>query len=308
MRVLVAGREGQVARALVARLADHQVVALEPPELDLTDDASVAAAMARARPDLVVNAAAYTAVDKAEDQEALAFAVNCDGAARLAAAAADAGAPFVHFSTDYVFDGLKGAPYLESDAPSPLGVYGRSKEAGERAVLAANPRSVVLRTAWVCSPDGANFVKTMLRLAAEREELRVVADQHGAPTFAADLADAVAVMAPRLLAAAAEDAAFGLFHLTGSPHTTWHGFTAEILAQAATRGHRQPRLQAITTSEFPTRAVRPVDGRLDCSRIGQVHGITPADWRQSLARCLDTLVANTPTRDTPTGPAKENSV
>ncbi|MGG5885745.1 dTDP-4-dehydrorhamnose reductase [Falsiroseomonas sp. HC035] len=290
MRVLIAGREGQVARALVRRLDGHEVTALEPPELDLTDDASVAAAIAAARPDLVVNAAAYTAVDRAEDQEALAFAVNCAGAARLAAAAADHGAPFVHFSTDYVFDGGKGAPYLETDSPSPLGVYGRSKEEGERAVLAANPRSVVLRTAWVCSPDGANFVKTMLRLAAERDELRVVADQHGAPTFAADLAEAVAYMAPRLLAAPAGDAAFGLFHLTGAPHTTWHGFAEAIVAEAARRGHKQPRVTAITTADFPTRAVRPPDGRLDCSRIGAVHGIAPADWRQSLATCLDTLV------------------
>jgi dTDP-4-dehydrorhamnose reductase len=298
MRVLVAGREGQVARALVARFAGHDVRALEPPELDLTNDASIAAAMAQAQPDLVVNAAAYTAVDKAEDHEALAFAVNCDGAARLAAAAAAAGAPFVHFSTDYVFDGRKGAPYLETDPPSPLGVYGRSKEAGERAVLAANPRSVVLRTAWVCSPDGANFVKTMLRLAAERDELRVVADQHGAPTFAADLADAVAVLAPRLLDPRAGADAFGLFHLTGAPHTTWHGFTAEILAQAAQRGRKPPRLTAVATADYPTRAARPADGRLDCSRIGRVHGITPADWRQSLARCLDVLA----------GPAKENSL
>lgn len=296
MRVLVAGREGQVARALLARLAPegHAVVALEPPELDLTSRDSIAAAMRDARPELVINAAAYTAVDKAEDQPDIAYAVNRDGAAWLAEAAAAAGAPFVHFSTDYVFDGRKGAPYLESDAPSPLGVYGASKEAGERAVLAANPRSVVLRTAWVCSPDGANFVKTMLRLAADRPELRVVADQHGAPTFAADLADAVARMAPRLLAAPAGDAAFGLFHLSGAPHTTWHGFTAEILAQAAARGRTIPQLVAIATADYPTRAARPADGRLDCGRIGQVHGITPADWRASLARCLDTLVGPLP--------------
>jgi dTDP-4-dehydrorhamnose reductase len=237
-----------------------------------------------------VNAAAYTAVDRAEDQADLAFAVNRDGAARLAAAAAARGAPFVHFSTDYVFDGTKGSPYVETDTPSPLGVYGSSKEAGERAVLAANPRSVVLRTAWVCGPHGGNFVKTMLRLAAEREELRVVADQHGAPTFAADLAEAVARMAPRLVSAPAGDAAFGLFHLTGAPHTTWHGFTEEILAQAARRGHRLPRLAGIATADYPTRAARPADGRLDCSKIHRVHGMAPADWRDSLARCLDVLV------------------
>jgi dTDP-4-dehydrorhamnose reductase len=241
MRVLVAGREGQVARALLRRLgADgHQVAALEPPELDLTSRDSIAAAVAAARPDLVINAAAYTAVDRAEDQEALAHAVNRDGAGWLAAEAASVGAALIHFSTDYVFDGRGGAPYRETDAPNPLGVYGRSKEAGERATFAANPRSVVLRTAWVCSPDGANFVRTMIRLAAERDEIRVVADQHGAPTFAADLAEACARMAPRLLAAGAGDPAFGLFHLTGAPHTSWHGFAEAILDGAAARGQRR---------------------------------------------------------------------
>lgn len=292
MRVLVAGREGQVARALLARLVPegHQVTALEPPELDLTSRDSIARAMDEAAPDLVVNAAAYTAVDRAEDQADLALAVNATGAGWLAEAAAARGAPFVHFSTDYVFDGLKGTPYVETDAPSPLGVYGATKEAGERAVLAANPRSAVLRTAWVCSPDGANFVKTMLRLAGEREELRVVADQHGAPTFAADLADAVARMAPRLLAARAGDEAFGLFHLSGAPHTTWHGFTEAILAGAAARGRKVPRLVPIATSDYPTRARRPADGRLDCGKIARVHGIAAADWRASLARTLDILV------------------
>jgi dTDP-4-dehydrorhamnose reductase len=299
MRVLVAGREGQVARALLARLSPegHQVTALEPPELDLTDRASIAAAMEAAQPDLVVNAAAYTAVDRAEDQPGLARAVNATGAGWLAAAAAAHGAPFVHFSTDYVFDGLKGSPYTEADPTSPLGVYGATKEAGERAVLAANPRSAVIRTAWVCSADGANFVKTMLRLAKEREEIRVVADQHGAPTFAADLADAVARMAARLLAAPAGDEAFGIFHLSGAPHTTWHGFTAEILSQAGRRGHPVPKLTPIATADYPTKAKRPADGRLDCARIGRVHGIAPADWRASLGHCLDLLV----------GPIKETA-
>lgn len=299
MRVLIAGREGQVARALVARFLPegHKVTALEPPDLDLTNRAGIAAAMATAAPDLVVNAAAYTAVDRAEDQPELARAVNATGAGWLAAAAAAQGAPFVHFSTDYVFDGLKGAPYTEDDTTSPLGVYGATKAEGERLVLAANPRSVVIRTAWVCSADGANFVKTMLRLAKEHEELRVVADQHGAPTFAADLADAVARMAPRLLAAPAGDPAFGLFHLSGAPHTTWHGFTAEILEQAGRRGLSRSRLAAIATSDYPTKARRPADGRLDCAKIGRVHGIAPADWRVSLGRCLDLLV----------GPMKEGA-
>ena len=299
MRVLIAGREGQVARALVERLvnSDHQVTALEPPDLDLTNHASIAAAMTMVVPDLVVNAAAYTAVDRAEDQPEVARAVNATGAGWLAKAAGARGVPFVHFSTDYVFDGLKGVPYVEADAPNPLGIYGATKEAGEVAVLAANPRSVVIRTAWVCSADGANFVKTMLRLAKERAELCVVADQHGAPTFAADLADAVARMAPRLLAAPAGDAAFGLFHLSGAPHTTWHGFTAEILEQAAMRGHPRPRLSPIATSDYPTKARRPADGRLDCSKIERVHGIVPADWRTSLGHCLDRLL----------GPIKETA-
>jgi len=298
MRILVAGREGQVARALVARFRPegHLVTALEPPALDLTDRASIRAAVAQAAPDLVVNAAAYTAVDRAEDQPELAHAVNCTGAAWLAEAAAAYGAPFVHFSTDYVFDGLKGAPYVETDAPSPAGVYGATKEAGERAVLAANSRTAVIRTAWVCSPDGANFVKTMLRLAQERDEIRVVADQHGAPTFAEDLADAVARVAPRLLAAPHGDEAFGLFHLSGAPHTTWHGFTAEILAGAGRRGHPAPRLTAIETADYPTKAKRPPDGRLDCTKIARVHGVQAADWRVSLGRCLDALL----------GPVKEN--
>jgi dTDP-4-dehydrorhamnose reductase len=297
MRVLVAGREGQLARALRRRLAadGHEVIALEPPALDLTDRAGLARMMAEAAPAVVINAAAYTAVDRAEDEEALARAVNATGAGWLAEEAARHGAPMVHVSTDYVFDGLKGAPYVEADAPNPLGAYGRTKLEGELLVLAAQPRAIVLRTAWVCSADGANFVKTMLRLATEREELRVVADQHGAPSFADDLAAAIARMLPRLLAAPAGDDAFGLFHLTGAPHTTWHGFAEAILDGAAARGHPRPRLVPIGTQDYPTKARRPADGRLDCARIGQVHGIAPADWRVSLARCLDSLL----------GPVKE---
>jgi dTDP-4-dehydrorhamnose reductase len=292
MRVLVAGREGQVARALRERLPrdGHAVTALEPPELDIIDRARIAAALDRAAPDLVVNAAAYTAVDRAEDEPALATAINRDGAAWLAEAAAARGLPFLHLSTDYVFDGTRGAPYVEEDAPNPLGVYGRSKLDGERAVLAANPRSIVLRTAWVCSPHGANFVKTMLRLAAERPELRVVADQLGAPTFADDLADAIARLVPRMAAAPSGDPGFGLFHLTGAPHTSWPGFAAAILDGAARRGRPRPALAAIATADYPTPARRPADGRLDCGKIGRIHGIAPADWRVSLARCLDALL------------------
>ena len=297
MRILIAGREGQLARALIARLAGHEITALEPPALDLTSRDSISAAIAAAQPAFVINAAAYTAVDRAEDDVALARAVNATGAGWLAEAAAERGAPFVHVSTDYVFAGDKGTPYVETDPVAPLGVYGATKEEGERLVLAANPRSAVIRTAWVCSPDGVNFVKTMLRLAKERDEIRVVADQQGAPTFAVDLADAIAGMIPRLMAAELGDEAFGIFHLSGAPYTTWHGFTAEILAQAAKRGHPVPRLTPIATADYPTKAKRPSDGRMDCMKIGRVHGIQPADWRVSLGHCLDVLV----------GPVKENT-
>lgn len=292
MRVLVAGRTGQLAVALQERLPrdGHAVSALEAPELDLTDRESIERAMEQAAPDAVVNAAAYTAVDKAEAQPDIAFAVNAIGAGMLADAAAKRGLPMVHISTDYVFSGDGGAPYAEDAATGPTGVYGESKLAGERAVLGNNPRAVILRTAWVCGPHGANFVRTMLRLGAEREALSVVADQQGAPTFAADLAEAIARMLPRLAAAPVGDEAFGLFHLTGAPHTTWHGFAEAIFAGAAARGQKVPRLSAITTAEYPTPARRPADSRLDCGRIGRVHGIHPADWRQSLSHCLDALI------------------
>jgi dTDP-4-dehydrorhamnose reductase len=292
MRVLVAGRTGQLAIELLERLPrdGHTVVALEAPELDLTDPDSIRRAVEQAAPEAIVNAAAYTAVDKAESQRDLAFAVNALGAAMLAAAAAARGLPFVQVSTDYVFAGDGGAPYDEDAPTGPTGVYGESKLAGEQAALAANPRTAILRTAWVCSPHGNNFVKTMLRLGREREAVSVVADQHGAPTFAADLADAIARMLPRLASAPAGDAAFGVFHLTGVPWTTWHGFAEAIFAGAAARGQTVPRLSAITTADYPTPARRPADGRLDCGRIARVHGIEAADWRQSLSRCLDALI------------------
>ena len=299
MRVLVAGRTGQLAVELLERLPrdGHEVVALEAPELDLTEPESIRRAVEQVAPEAIINAAAYTAVDKAESQRDLAFAVNAIGAGMLAAAAAARGLPFLHVSTDYVFSGDGGAPYDEDAPTGPMGVYGESKLAGERAVLATNARSAIIRTAWVCSPHGSNFVKTMLRLGRERESVSVVADQRGAPTFAADLADAMARMLPRLAAAPAGDPAFGVFHLTGKPWTTWHGFAEAIFAGAAARGQKAPRLSAITTAEYPTPARRPADGRLNCGRIASIHGIEAADWRQSLSRCLDTLI----------GPQKQDS-
>ena len=295
MRVLVIGRTGQVSTELLARLpaAGHEAVGLEPPEFDLTDAAQVAAAFAQHRPEAVINAAAYTAVDRAEDDRALAFAVNATGPRLLGEAAARAGVPVIHYSTDYVFDGVKDSPYAEADAPAPVGVYGASKLAGELLLHLAQPRSVTFRTAWVCSAHGNNFVKTMLRFGRERPEMRVVADQHGAPTFADDLADAAIALLPRLAAARAGEDCFGVFHLTGQPYTTWHGFAEAIFAGAAERGQAAPKLTAITTADYPTRAVRPANSRLDCSRAAERLGIAAADWRGGLARCLDALLKET---------------
>lgn len=282
-RILIIGRTGQVATELRALLPD--AVALEAPELDLTRADSIAAALAAHRPAVVVNAAAYTAVDRAEDERDLAFAVNADGPALLGAATAAAGIPVLHISTDYVFDGTRGTPYVETDATSPLGVYGASKLEGERRLRDANPRTTILRTAWVCSAHGGNFVKTMLRLAAERPALRVVADQHGAPTFAADLADALAAIALGMIAD--DKAPTGLFHFTNAGVTTWKDFAAAIFAAAAERGLKTPRLEAITTADYPTPARRPAYSALSTRRIEEAYGVRPRPWAEGLGRLID---------------------
>ena len=292
MRVLVTGAGGQLGSALVAgfRAAGTEVVATTRAELDLASPSTWADRIVAARPHLIVNAAAYTAVDRAEDDRDAAWAVNAEGAAALARAAAACDAALLQVSTDYVFDGRKGAPYTEEDDPSPTGVYGASKLAGERAVLAHHARALVLRTAWVVSASGHNFLRTMLRLGEERESLGVVDDQYGAPTFVDDLTDAIIGMAPRLVSAKAGDPAFGLFHLTGAPHTTWYGFADAIFSETAKRGRKTPALRPIATADYPTRAARPLDSRLDCARISAIHGIAAADWRLSLPRCLDRLL------------------
>lgn len=293
-RILVIGREGQVAQALRAALPTPgtEVIAVGRPDVDLLQAETVASAVRAVRPTLVVLPAAYTAVDRAEDEPDAAYAINAVAPGVIAAAAADVGAPIVHFSTDYVFDGSTATPYREDDATAPLGVYGASKLAGELAVARANPRHVILRTAWVCSPIGANFVKTMLRLAAERPALRVVADQHGAPTFAADLARAVATIHGRLHdnGDAANDERWGVFHLASEGVTTWHGFAEAIVDGLARRGGLRVPVEAIATSEFPTRARRPAYSKLATDKIARVYGVRMPDWRIGLEVCLDTLV------------------
>lgn len=290
--ILVAGGAGQLAAAL-RRAGGDTVRAVGRPELDFDRPESLAVAFRRVGPGLVVNAAAWTAVDAAEGEPEAARRANTDGPAALAALCAGAGIPFVHVSTDYVFDGLKGAPYTEDDPVNPTGVYGATKLAGERAALAANPRTLVLRTSWVYSAKGRNFVRTMLDAARTRDRLRVVADQKGCPTAAADLADAILSIARRLDEGWRDEYA-GVFHAAGEGWTTWHGLAEAAFQEAARHGRRVPVVEAIATADWPTPARRPPDSRLDCGKLARVFGLRLPPWRGSLARTVDELLGAGP--------------
>lgn len=286
MRLLVTGRDGQVVRALRAKSGgDLDVIALGRPELDLSQPETLGAVVARVKPDVIVNAAAYTAVDKAEEEEALATTINGEAAGALARAAAELGIPIVQISTDYVFDGTKPSPYVETDPVAPIGAYGRAKLAGERAVAAANPRHAILRTSWVYDGEGKNFLKTMLRLAETRDELGVVADQIGAPSYAPDIADAVIAVA-RNLRDDPRPARCGVFHMTGAGETSWAGFAKEIFRLSAEAGGPTARVREITSAEYPTPARRPANSRLNCDRLASAHGARLPDWRDALNRCM----------------------
>jgi dTDP-4-dehydrorhamnose reductase len=288
--VLVAGRAGQVARCLVhaARGIDLPLIALGRPDLDITNAESIGRAVTAIKPSLIINAAAYTAVDNAEVEPECAFAINCRGAGRLAAAAGAASIPFIHISSDYVFDGRKCTPYVEDDPPSPLGVYGQSKLDGEMVVRSACPGAVVLRTSWIYSPYGQNFAKTMLRLADTRDVVSVVDDQFGAPTAAGDLASAILAVAKSIKAGRSGEHG-GLYHLTARGSTTWHGFAEAIFADWERRGRHVPQLKRISAADYPTKAVRPANSRLDCTKIERVHGIRLPHWQDSVNECLDAL-------------------
>lgn len=289
MRIVVTGKAGQVATCLIerGRATGHEVIALGRPELDLADPASVLRVLEATRPDLVVSAAAYTAVDRAETDAALAYSVNGAGAGAVAEAAKNLGAALVHLSTDYVFDGTLDRPYVETDPTGPTGVYGASKLAGEQAVLGTYPEgSAVLRVAWVYSPFGGNFVKTMLRLAGDRDEVSVVADQVGNPTSALDIADGVLKVAENL-ASSANPALRGVFHMTAAGEASWADFAEGIFAASAANGGPFARVKRITTADYPTPATRPANSRLGCGLVATVHGVALPDWRGS----LETVVA-----------------
>jgi dTDP-4-dehydrorhamnose reductase len=290
MRIAVTGSRGQVATSLIERAGKvAEVVALGRPAFDLEDRGAVIAGLERACPEVVVNAAAYTAVDKAETEEAVATRVNGEGAGHVAEAAARLGVPLVHLSTDYVFDGALARPYKEEDPTGPAGAYGRSKLIGEKLVAERCPDSIILRTAWVYSPFGANFVRTMLRLNETREELGVVNDQVGNPTSALDIADALIAIAAK----AKHDpsrALRGVFHMTGSGEASWADFAEVIFGQAAARGRRPTRVKRISTADYPTPARRPANSRLDNEKLRRVYGFKLPEWQASLAACCARLI------------------
>jgi dTDP-4-dehydrorhamnose reductase len=293
MRVYVIGREGQVARALrEAAVCDESIVfgSSGRSEIDLLFPYSIESAIASFSPDVVVNAAAYTAVDKAESEPGLAFSINRDGARAVAAAAALEGAAIIHLSTDYVFDGKKDGAYVESDPVNPQNVYGRSKLEGEIAVAEVNPRHIVLRTSWVYSPFGSNFVRTMLRLAAEGDQLRVVDDQFGCPTYALDIGVAILTIAQLATNSGWKTTFTGVTHLSGPDSISWYGFAREIISRAAERGQRSVPVHPISTLEHPTAAVRPANSCLSTARLRTVFDIGLPPMRSSLEHCLDRLL------------------
>jgi dTDP-4-dehydrorhamnose reductase len=289
MKILVFGAGGQVGREVCRATwpSRYRLLPFERRTIDITESASVSETVRRERPGLVINLAAYTAVDRAESEPEAAWAVNCAGAAHLAAACHESGAPLVHLSTDYVFNGRKIDAYREEDAVDPLGVYGRSKEAGERAVRAALEQHLILRTAWVFGASGINFVKTMLRLAGERPVLRVVADQRGCPTAAADIAAALIVIAGYIERG---EAGWGTYHFAGDAAISWHGFAEAIFELAVPQLAPRPQLEPIATEQYLTPAHRPINSVLDCRRIGRTFGVPPSPWRVGLAAVIQELI------------------
>jgi len=285
VKILVFGRIGQLGSALAEVLSDrYETRFIDQPELDLTAPESVRDHVQTYLPSIVINAAAYTAVDRAETEPELAHVINARAPGSLAYACEEAGAVLIHYSTDYVFDGTASMPYTETAATAPTGVYGQSKLAGEIAVASAIPRHVILRTAWLYSAVGHNFVKTMLKLANSGQPIRVVADQIGSPTYAQDLARVTRGII-EVLNSTREDC-FGLYHVTNTGTTSWYGLAQEVFRLTA---HQDVVVQPISTEEYPTPAPRPAYTALDCSKLERVFGLTLPSWRDALARCIDSL-------------------
>jgi dTDP-4-dehydrorhamnose reductase len=296
-RILLLGADGQVGWELRrALLPLGEVLPLNRAEADLGDVSALRAVLDRTRPQFIVNAAAYTAVDKAETEAELAHGINAAAPGLLAAWAAEHNAMLVHYSTDYVFDGAKPAPgsYTEADTPNPQSAYGRSKLAGEQAITASGCRHLILRTSWVYAARGGNFAKTMLKLAAQRDNLRVIADQFGAPTSAELLADVTALLLHRLRTdPALAQQASGLYHLTAQGSTSWHGYAQFVIAAAAARGLplrcASEQVQAITTADYPLPAPRPANSRLDSTKLQTTFGLFLPPWQTQVQRLIDEL-------------------
>jgi len=287
MRVLLTGANGQVGREVKSCIVPKgfDLLALDRKALDITDPTLIESQVSQSGVGLVVNCAAYTSVDKAESEAELAFAVNRDGPAYLASACAETGVPLVHISTDFVFDGQKRDPYLETDQISPLNVYGKSKAAGEAVVRKRLREHIILRTSWVYGAGGHNFVKTMLRLGREKEVVRVVADQYGCPTYAADLAETILAIVGKIIQG--RQIAWGTYHYCGKGVTSWHGFAEAIFALAGQHTSlKVKRIEPISTAEYPTPAKRPANSVLDCSLLEKEFGIRSQLWSECLARMI----------------------
>jgi dTDP-4-dehydrorhamnose reductase len=291
MRILVIGSGGQLGFELMraAWPAAWSISGLSHGDLDIADSAAVSRALSASYCDLAINAAGYTAVDRAEGDSSAAFAVNRDGAAHVAEACARTGIPLLHLSTDYVFDGTKRDAYVEDDPVGPINVYGASKEAGEDEVRRRSARHLILRTSWLYGVHGHNFVKTMLRLGSERPELRVVDDQLGSPTAAADLAASIVQISQRVATASP---AWGTYHLCGAGATTWYEFARRIFELCTPGRHAAPKLRPISSDEFDAPARRPSNSRLDCGRIQRMFGVACPPWETSLARQLPEIEAS----------------
>jgi dTDP-4-dehydrorhamnose reductase len=291
--ILITGGSGQLGDALQTFFAAQGVafMAVSRPDFDFEQPETIAACFEAAKPDLVINAAAYTAVDKAETDQEAAKAGNHTGPLALAKLCEAADIPFIHVSTDYVFDGGKNAPYVETDATNPTGVYGAAKRDGEEAILATAAKAIILRTAWVYAAHGKNFARTMLTAGRKMPVLRVVADQRGAPTAAPDLAAAIGAIAARLRETGWQPHYRGIFHAAGAGETTWHGFASAIFEEAAKLGYKAPEVQPIRTEDWPTPAKRPADSRLDGAKLAEIFGVRLPDWRDSLPGIVAALLA-----------------